>query len=1054
MQQRLFKLLYLPIIALLIACGMSTQAFAASTWLPKGQFKSGQHVYLDPKLDQGIGTPPVNLDGLEDKLKAEGAKQGIEYFFVMTLQGDEAKGAKPFAVDRIDELIPNWLGTRGFPSDNYVVYLVIRKNDNWVLSSYAVNISPALASKGLPFGSLDATMDTYGKGGNNNPNALLPRTPKAFAGKIAETANAMVAQHAADLVRQAEIAKQQAAQRERDALARAEQERQDKIRAAEEARQHEIFMQKLPGRLALYGTPTLLALIFGFLFFRFRTAKTKAQTELNGWKTKFDSANQNYLELEKAYWGFLKNQGDNWSSRFKDETLKTFSAAVKAYADLSIRVNAALNLISQVEKNINSANIFTVGKLHQAVALLTTTTVKITGETLPLEQRTLFGALVAETDYQPDALLQNMEELFSTANDSCAGIMKAMKGADENRQDIERLLADLAKTRADLEGKGLTFAPYELTMATLETGRQAFIAILSTNPLKAFEKSEVVERGIESVVETLKKAISFKESLVSTESKISTSGLKIATARSQAAVSAYAEGEPVTLSSTTCLIAEEGFNPDVQLETAREELSACVSALMAGKLDEAEDKKAASERAADAASKLVDTILAARAFILKQVPVVRGTLNKLDQEIPGGESDVADLKVGFLAANYDGEPKKLDVAKAVSQRTDAQLAKVRKAFADQRYIAGRKLLEETGADIDGARNGLVEVHTRLAQLIENRKHAKATVEQAASMSQALSTKLSTNDFTTSAATDSKYAALGPVLKSQQNDVAKDVTDWPAAAKAADELVVNLKAVDSAIDSEKAACATARAKVEAARSAFNQAGSTINAATTREKARQQHTQAADQVAQVEAAVKIKKSDWLEIARKAESASTTVANALATARQDKAAADAADSAIDEAERVIGTVSGRSYSESRSIGGSYQSFGGSVSADTSSAQARLREAGSAFNSRNYERAKELADSAKSLARQAEDRAESQTAALIAAAVAAWEAAERRRREEEERRRAEERRRQQEEDDRRRRDEESRRSSSSSNDWGGSSGSSGSSWSGSSGSSGGGDF
>jgi hypothetical protein len=1060
MLNRILKLFAAPLLALVLMIGFSTASFAAGpTWLPKGnQFNPGQHVYLDPKLESGSN--PVNFDGLEAQLKAESAKQGVQFYYVMVLKGDEAKNPNvPFAVERLDDLVGNWSGQKGFPTSKAVIILVVRLDTDWTKSSYAINTAPALASLGVTADNMTSVMDQYGKNPNgSNPNALLPRAPADFGLKVAQAANTRLVQYQAELKQAEQNRLAQIERQKQEAIAEAERQRQIAIQAEADRIAHEKFMAELPMNIAMYGTPLSIAIVLLVLFLLYSSNKKIAVKALADWKEKFEPGNQNYLELEKAYWGFLKNQGDQWSSRFKDETLARFKVAVQAYADLSVRINAALTLMSESEKDINSAGIFSIGKLKTATARLTVTPIKITGETLPIEQRSMFGSIVAEATYAPNELLDNIAQLFDTANKDCASIKNAMSGAQKNKEDIEGLLASVEETRADLSEKGLNFAPYEISFSQLTAARDQFLALMIANPLQAYEKSEAVERDVEALKATLDKAISLKVSLAGTTKLIEAAQAKIAAARSKRADIDYPEkpASPEMVTGGNCKLSEEGANPDTQLNEAKDHLQACLDNLLAGKLDKANEAKAAAEKSSAEASALVDTILAALAFLKKQVPVVRAALNKLGEELPASQEDLAALTAGFLAKNFEGEPKKLDTGNTVFQKTDAELAKIRKAFFEQRYVAARAALEKTGSDIQSARNGLVEIHTRLAQLTENRKHAKAVVQDATQLTGALSVKLNSNKFTTSATTDGTYAQLKPVLLGQQQNVAKEITDWPEAAAAADKLLGDLKAVDKTIDTEKAAHELAVSRIATLSSAMQSAKTTLAVRTTRQPARTKLESAIASQARVEASVAVAKSDWNAIVRAAEAATALVGDAVKLAQEDARAAAEAVEAINDAERYTGEIDSKSYRESRSIGHSSQSFGGNVSADVSSARGRLSQAKQQLQATEYEAAKASARSARQAAKDADDRAEAVVAAAIASAIAVWEAAERerkRREREEEERREEARRAQQKRDDdaREAREAADRRNNDSFNGGGGSSGGG---VSGGGGSRGGGDF
>ncbi len=1062
MLNRILKLFGAPFMALVLMIGFSTASFAAGpTWLPKGnQFHPGQHVYLDPKLESGSN--PVNFDGLEAQLAAESAKQGVEFYYVMVLKGDEAKNPNvAFASERLNDLVGNWSGQKGFPRSKAVILLVVRLDTDWTKSSYAINTAPALASLGVTADTMVPVLNQYGKNTNgNNPGVLLPRAPADFGLKVAQAANAQLVQFQADL-KQAEQNRLAQAEREKQqALAEQERQRLEGIRIAEEARAHEKAMAELPMKIAMFGIPSAIVLTLLVLFLLYSSNKKRAVKALEDWKKQFEPGNQNYLELEKAYWGFLKNQGDQWSSRFKDETLARFKVAVQAYADLSVRINAALTLMSDSEKDIKAAGIFSIGKLKTATARLTVTPIKITGETLPIEQRSMFGSIVAEATYAPNELLDNIAQLFDTANKDCASIKNAMSGAQKNKEDIEGLLASVAATRSDLSEKGLNFAPYELGFTQLTTARDEFLALMIANPLKAFEKSEAVERGVEALKATLEKAISLKVSLSGTTKLIEAAQAKIAAARSKPADIDYPEkpATPEMVAGGNFKICEEGANPDTQLNEAKDHLQACLDNLLAGKLDKANDEKAAAEKSSADASNLVDTILAALAFLKKQVPVVRTALNQLGQELPASKADLAALNAGFLAKNFEGEPKKLDTGNTVFQKTDAELAKIRKAFFEQRYVAGRAALEKTGSDIQSARNGLVEIHTRLGQLTENRKHAKAVVQDATQFTGALAVKLNSNKFTTSAQTDGIYGQLKPILLGQQQNVAKEITDWPEAAAAADKLLSDLKAVDKAIDTEKAAHELAVSRIATLSSAMQSAKTTLAVRTTRQPARTKLESAIAAQARVEASVAVAKSDWNAIVRAAEAAKVLVDDAVKLAQEDARAAAEAAEAINDAETYIGDIDSKSYSESKSIGGSYKSFGSGVSADVSTARTRLNQAKQQLQATEFEAAKTSARNARQAAKEADDRAEAIVTAAIVVAVEAWEAAERERKrlaqEEADRQERARQAKQKEEDDARAAQQTANNNKSNNDTFGGDGGSKGETFTGDAGSKGDGDF
>ncbi|HMY56581.1 MAG TPA: hypothetical protein PK671_26665, partial [Candidatus Obscuribacter sp.] len=174
MSERISRLFFAPILALLLVLGISSQAFAAQTYQPAF---NGSHVYLDPLLENG--SPSVNLSGLEQQLKDAGKKHNIDFYFVMALKGSEPiQQGVPFAVSRLDDLTGKWTGAKNFTSSRYVIIYVVRLDTDWTKSSYAINPAPALAAEGVTIPNMVPLMDRWGKNANNgNPSALLPRSP-------------------------------------------------------------------------------------------------------------------------------------------------------------------------------------------------------------------------------------------------------------------------------------------------------------------------------------------------------------------------------------------------------------------------------------------------------------------------------------------------------------------------------------------------------------------------------------------------------------------------------------------------------------------------------------------------------------------------------------------------------------------------------------------------------------------------------------------------------------------------------------------------------------
>jgi septation ring formation regulator EzrA len=431
-------------------------------------------------------------------------------------------------------------------------------------------------------------------------------------------------------------------------------------------------------------------------------------------------------------------------------------------------------------------------------------------------------------------------------------------------------------------------------------------------------------------------------------------------------------------------LVERDGNPDPDIAQAKKHLAEALTAVMAAELDRSEREKNAASQAAGRAYQLVEAVLAAKAFVERQVPEVRANLGRLTSEVPGADTAVAELESDFLPANFSGQPAKRDRAKKAIATAPDYFAQIKKAYDEQRFLAARSTVEGLASLVQGSRNELTEIHARLAELKKLRQQSRDVVAETRRKANALASKLRAHSFTTSQATDDEFQRFEATLRQHEAEVGKKVTDWPAAAQAASRLAGALTSIDSAIDRQKSEHESATGKVSALGSAVSDAQGYVNDGDTRQPARNKLAEAKSALADVQAQMQRAKSDWTAIGRRADEAVPLASRARELAQQDKSAANAARSAISRAESNISSVN--------------RSYGHGVFADTSSAQSYLASARSSLSRGDYEDASRQADSAY----RAAESAESDAMARVAAIIAAIEA-ERRRREEEERQRRE---------------------------------------------------
>lgn len=976
--QRLLTRTFVPMLLLVLGLlALAAPAHAADGWLPN--YQKGTNVYLDPAL-QNDATSPVTLDPkLEADLDSYNREHGVEYIFVYSRLGTDAQQIPSqyngnYSAWRGDLLVSRWSGNPDFPAGKAVVIVLVRGANNVNSFSFGANASSQLKQYGV-------TREWYTATLTGIRNQYLPNDVAGYARAVSKATNAQIT----------------------SSINAAEQARIDaERRAAEAAASAAWWATFWSVWFPIIVVVVVLLGIFLFLLFRWRSAKSALYARINGpieegsqttLAQGIDNCNSNYLQLQGEYLDFLSDKKGR-AAKFTFETKVKYEAALADYSEYSIRRELINKRFEAAKAALAAAGWFGFGsgKLRAALSSISTDSIVVTGKEVALKDVTdAFGGTVQQTTYANfDALMDNISNLFTRTNTALAGIVAAFEGAEQNKKDIERLLGEITTLQTTLTENGLKFDPYQEDYQGFKGEADNTLADIASNPVGKFAASEQIEAGVEALKARISRGVALKKALATTATTIAGAKARVVEVRGQQVAFAYPliekEPRPQFVADAKFTLVESKSAPDVILGDADDHLEAAHAHVLAGKLDEADASKAAAESAAKLARDTVTAVLEAKKFVEKSVPPVRANLGTLERELPGGREAVTALNADFLAVNFKGEPEKLTAAQDVFDSTEGQLASVRTAYFEQRFVAARALLEDVSGDIQGSRDGLLQVHSRLKQLRDLRAHAKETVTEAETLSKALVTKRRELTFTTSAATDQAHETQKPKLVTQRADVDKDVTDWPAAATAADTVLAALKAVDAAIDAQRQAHALAQTRVSEVEAAVQAAKTACDHDDVRQPALDALADAKRVLATLQTTLGTAKSDWNALARSAEQQKSVANNASTLAATDKRLATEAREEYREAGERITAVEGRDYSERKTIGGNTSVFGRNVDADTSEAATAYGLAGTALREKRWENAKNHAEAAKTKAKAAEDRAEAATAALILVAVTAY--------------------------------------------------------------------
>ena len=370
----------------------ASPAFASPTWMPK--FKHNQHLYVDPHLSQDP-TYPVRFFGLEQKLEQAASKHHMEVYLVAALQGEETPLQKTdLAADKLDDLIARWQQSQpGFPAENELTILWIRCRDNPNKGWVAANAGDRLRAAGL-------TRDKFNESDgpvNSALRAYMPNNPQAALIAIVNNVNHEIDLH--DLLTQMEV---QSAMKEQQKLKESAAWRRNQsallVKAAHDWEQRAAnFLQKAFIYAVWGGTCIILLVIAYRLSIRFLTKRKAALSLLTHWQERLNNANALYIKLSDNYLEFLISTSD-WTTKFHGTTRTQYQSAVADFAEFSIRLQAAIQLLTTAKK-ASSKNIYplTTG-FAKAISLLMDEPIVVTGEALPLEKAKLFTGLIFKRD--------------------------------------------------------------------------------------------------------------------------------------------------------------------------------------------------------------------------------------------------------------------------------------------------------------------------------------------------------------------------------------------------------------------------------------------------------------------------------------------------------------------------------------------------------------------------------------------------------------------------------------------------------------------------------
>jgi SHS2 domain-containing protein len=713
---------------------------------------------------------------------------------------------------------------------------------------------------------------------------------------------------------------------------------------------------------------------------------------IDAFRASLDRANENYMALEREYAEFLSQQGSDWSSRFSGMTLVAYAAAVKDYADLSARIEAASLRLSEADAAVRNNGFLSVSGLQQAVSLVQDLPVTVTGDILVLEKRTLFGSAVQQFDYLPSQLLQNMGQLFDRTNQALSQIMPAFRDASENEGKVAELLASVNTLVGQLTVLEVSATPYDVRRAAILSATQQFSDKMLSDPLSAYNESSEVVNSAQLLIDDLKKAIALVAILAQTQKCLSDALGNLQAKRQEAISYSFPSAETPADVSPTFLLAEPGHNPDAIGAQVRQLLASASRALQQGNVAECSTNNELAIALIDDLPNLVTASLAARSFVSREVVPVGEALEKLREEIPLAQSALTALGNDFMPGSFSSVARNVTAANAVAEQVGGQLDEVKSAYFKQYFMAAEKQLIAVRSAIQSSREGLSAIHIALDTLLKLKAAAQEANRNLQIAFSALEVKLSEKDFSTSARTIAEVGLQRKQVALVSNLASSVKPDWAKIKQDAEQLARAIHLIAQVIDSQVLAHSVASRGLELSQSRFENAALLVSQDQVRDAAASKLQSVRQLLSAAQLNMQTAHYDWKAVSQNLAQVDEEIAAAEELAKADIELADTSARAIHLAKCRIEEVPS-SYATVQEIGGETISFGADVVADTSDATAILGRAQAALLRKEYEEASRLADLAKSTAQTAQENAENAVEALVAAAVQAWQLVEKQR-------------------------------------------------------------
>ena len=540
-----------------------------------------------------------------------------------------------------------------------------------------------------------------------------------------------------------------------------------------------------------------------------RKKRLEADTVIAAWQKLVSDINRQFAKLYDTEFRELDTYHKQVGG-FTGETLSLYQSVLADFSELASWQEAAEQQLEEAKKHARHCVFPFVRGFTKTVAILNDQPVTIAiSRSLPTEGADNIGLLTVRKtcEPQPAKLLDLTSKLFERIVETTAFITEAGSKAQQNREKIEKQLAEF---EINLSNNRIPLETYQrwLDKFEVESGDETVCDQVAS--WHASNKAALALPELKTLVDN---TIELQLTLRSAEAEIEKVEGRVREVRGKNIGYNYplfrVQTAPKTARDELFRLDEPEHNPDLLIAESRSHLKAALAAFGEGDLSRALEENKAAISSSQAAGKLVDAVLSDKRRVEEKVADKEVALSRLQVALQRAEMQLAELKTDLPAAEFKAQEKAIESARSCLTVALQEQDCIKQAYDKQHYFAGINTWSFT------TQWNLRSSFQQLFWLLD--KYCRSVCAVCSRKLAALKDKLANEKFAVSAAADAEYKRLNKRLVELgywPNGEFGNL-DQPALVQQFDTLSVSLDSLDSLIDVQCLLLARAREAVEAA-----------------------------------------------------------------------------------------------------------------------------------------------------------------------------------------------------------------------------------------------